>query len=172
MDPVYQVLGWLDPVLIAPYRWPSDPLVGWWLGTTILALWCILLGEATLALVHRINRRYLEKALGEMGRLQEQSIKALEAGDKTAYQGINKLANDAHGKAFFLQIAMGSSSLWPIFFAAAWLDWRFAQLTVTPPVWGWAAGPLPAYLVLYIFLRILLWRIQRRRSIRKPFPDS
>jgi hypothetical protein len=161
MDPLYQILAVVDPVLIAPYRWPGDPTAGWWLGTVLLCLWCTLLGEATMALVFRINHRFVRRAADDVSRLQDQSFKALEAGDKEAYQGINKLANDAHGKAFFLQIAMGASSLWPAFFGAAWLVHRFSGLEVGVPFTPWAVAPLPAYVGLYVLERVAFSRLKR-----------
>lgn len=33
---------------------------------------------------------------------------------------MNKLANEAFGRGFFLKAAMGMASLWPAFLAAAW----------------------------------------------------
>ncbi len=35
---------WLDALLIAPFRWPASPYLGMWLGSTLLALWCLILG--------------------------------------------------------------------------------------------------------------------------------
>lgn len=168
MDPLYQILAVVDPVLIAPYRWPADPMTGWWLGTALLCLWCTLVGEATMALVFRVNRRFVQRAAQDVSRLQEQSFKALEAGDKASYKGINKLANDAHGKAFFLQIAMGASSLWPAFFGAAWLMHRFSDLGVLIPLTPWAVGPLPAYVALYLLVRVAFSRFKRYLRRQSP----
>ena len=125
MDPVYWLLEKTDPFLIAPYRWLSDPIIGWWLGSAVLCLWCTILGEATLAVVKRVNRVHLERQLEQMSEGQTKSWEALQAGDRLAYKGFNTQANESFGKSFFMQVAMGSSSLWPAFLAMAWLQWRF-----------------------------------------------
>ena len=120
MDPITPFLKTIDPLLIAPYRLFEDPMLGWWLGTLTLAFWSVLVGELTLAVVYRINRTPVTDYANQTLYYHEQSLKAKQAGDEKAYKGINKLANEAYGKSFFLFIAMGMASLWPAFFAAAW----------------------------------------------------
>ena len=45
MDAITWFLNTIDPVLISPYRWFENPLLGWWVGTFVLAVWASLLGE-------------------------------------------------------------------------------------------------------------------------------
>jgi len=40
-------------------------------------------------------------------------------------KAINRLANESFGRSFFLSAAMGMGALWPLFFAAGWLDLRY-----------------------------------------------
>ena len=91
-----------------------------------------------------------------------QSIKAKQAGDEKAYKGINTLANEAFGKSFFLFMAMGMASLWPAFFAAAWLSERFNDIVFKLP--GWAGGLelnfIAPFIILYIAARIIFTKLR------------
>lgn len=162
MDPVTWLWLNLDPILIAPYRLISDPVWGWWLGSLVLAGWAVFWGELTLALVFRLNRRYVEDLTRETQKRNQQAINALKAGDKAAYRGINKLANEAHGKAFFLQIAMGASSLWPAFLAAGWLELRFGDVPIVLPGLEGRITYLAGFVPLYLAVR-LAWGLAKKR---------
>lgn len=171
MDPVYWLLAQADPFLIAPYRWLSDPVIGWWLGSAVLCLWCTILGEATLALVKRINRAHLERQLEQMSEGQTKSWEALKAGDRLAYKGFNNQANESFGKSFFMQVAMGSSSLWPAFVAMAWLQWRFGQVSVPFPGTNLGMSYATAFIPMYIIMRVL-WSLTHKRLRRPTVPEG
>lgn len=158
----------VDGVLIGPYRWPADPLLGWWLGTAILAGWATLLGELTMLLVRRVNRRHVREVNDEVKRMQEASINALRGADKEAWRGINRLGNEAVGRAFFLQIAMGAGSLWPAFLAAGWLQMRFEGVPIYVPLFNdsYIAGFLLCYLPLRTSLALLKKGLSRKRFER------
>jgi len=162
MDPILKLLIKVDPVLIAPYRWFDDPMIGWWVGTSILTLWATFLGELTLAVAYRVNRAYMAKKSREALYYQEQSLRARQAGDEKAYKGINKLANEAFGQSFFSSIAMGMGSLWPAFLAAAWLNERFREVRFVLPSW---AGDLELsflgpFILLYIAARVTFVKLR------------
>lgn len=146
--------------MIAPYRWPDNPIIGLWLGTAVLALWAVLAGELTTRLVYKINNKYVLKTGDEVAKMHEASMNALRSGDKEAWRGINKLGNEAFGKAFFLNIAMGASSLWTAFFAAAWMRLRFEDVPFFTPFGeiNYAAG----FIVLYILSRVLLSLVSKK----------
>ena len=95
MDIYTWILNAIDSFLIAPYRLPGNPLVGWWVGTSILALWATLMGELTLAIAFKANRFRVEELDQEISKRHNQSISALKSGDKSSYKAINRLANDA-----------------------------------------------------------------------------
>ncbi len=162
MEQIAWFLAKIDPVLIAPYRWFENPLLGWWVGTFILALWASLFGELTLAVAYRINRRHIAGHYDRTLYYHQQSLKAKQAGDEKAYRGINRLANDAFGKSFFLFMAMGMASLWPAFFAAAWLSKRFNDIVFKLP--GWAGGLelnfIAPFIILYIAARVIFNRLR------------
>ncbi|MGD8990208.1 MAG: hypothetical protein PVI00_02010 [Desulfobacterales bacterium] len=162
MDVITWLLNTIDPVLIAPYRWFANPMLGWWIGTFILALWATLIGELTLAVAYRINRNHIAKNLEQTQYYHQRSLNAKAAGDESAYKGINRLANEAFGKSFFLFMAMGMASLWPAFFAAAWLNRRFADIVFTLPKWagGLDLNFIAPFVILYIFARVLFGKLK------------
>ena len=166
MDSIQGILTFIDPVLIYPYRLFDNPMAGWWVGTFCLAAWAVLIGEITMAVVGRINRSAVSTNLDETMYYHEQSMKAKQAGDEKAYKGINKLANEAYGKSFFLLMAMGMAALWPAFFAVAWLDQRFGSIGFTLPAWA-GGGELSftaPFILMYIFLRVAWSRIKKKRK--------
>jgi hypothetical protein len=162
MDPIIWLLKAVDPVLIAPFRFFANPLAGWWAGVAALSVWSIFLGELTMAAVFRINRFALAKNMEETVYYHEQSLKAKQAGDEKAYKGINRLANEAYGKSFFLMIAMGMAALWPVFFAAAWLDMRFDNLVFSLPKWAgsFELNYFAPFILCYITTRLVYSRIK------------
>ncbi len=171
MDPVYWLLAQADPYLIAPYRWLNGPVGGWWLGTAVLCLWCTLLGEATLALVKRLNRVHLQRQLSQMSEGQSKSWEALQAGDKLAYKGFNNQANESFGKSFFMQVAMGSASLWPAFLALAWLQWRFGMVSVPFPGVSQGINYAAGFIPMYVIMRVL-WSLAHRWGRPRPLPQG
>ena len=162
MEQITWFLTKIDPVLIYPYRLFENPMLGWWVGTFILALWASLFGELTLAVAYRINRRHIAKKLDQTTYYHLQSLKAKQAGDEEAYKGINKLANEEFGKSFFLFMAMGMASLWPAFFAAAWLNKRFGDIVFAMPKWagGVELNFIAPFIILYIVARIIFSKLK------------
>jgi len=162
VDIITRVLQKIDPVLIAPYRLFDDPMIGWWVGTFVLALWAALLGELTLAVAYRVNRGPIAKTSESTLYYHEQSLKAKQAKDEGAYKKINRMANEEFGKSFFLLMAMGMGSLWPAFFAAAWLNERFADIVFKLPQWagGVELGFLAPFVLLYIAARVLFSKLR------------
>ncbi len=162
MELYYQILAWVDAVLIAPYRWFSDPVAGWWVGTFILGLLCVWVGELTSWVLHKVNREYLEEIKSEMRHHHRGSIGALTKGDKAAWKGINRLANESFGRAFFMYAAMGIASLWPAFLGAGWLQMRFLHVQIPVPGLGVGVTYLAGFIICYIGSWIL-WSIAKRR---------
>ncbi len=163
MDSIEIILKTIDPVLIGPYRVFENPMVGWWVGTGVVAFWSALIGELTLATAYFVNRAAVSKNLDDTLYYHEQSFKAKQAGDEKAYKGINKLANESYGKSFFLLMAMGMASLWPAFFAAAWLDKRFGDLEFTLPTWigGFQLSFIAPFIIYYVLMRVAFGRVKK-----------
>jgi hypothetical protein len=129
-----------------------------------------VIGELTMAIVFRINRKPVAEYSEQTLYYHEQSLKAKQAGDEKAYKGINKLANEAYGKSFFLFIAMGMASLWPAFFAAAWLNLRFGDIEFALPDWagGFELNFIAPFVIVYILVRLVFSRIKRHIPFLKP----
>jgi hypothetical protein len=150
-----------DAVCIAPYRLVANPVVGFYLGTLVLALACLLLGRASQDLVWLWNRRHYEKEEAEMAHMHNLSVAAIEAGDKAAYKAANRVANEAFGKSFFAGAALFSVSIWPLPFVLAWLSGRFDGVDV-PVLPGHTVRYNAVFLGLYILVRLALWGLWGR----------
>lgn len=162
MEAINWLLYQIDPVLIAPYRFLDNPLMGWWAGTFVLALEAAFLGELTQAVAFRVNRTHIAQTTERTLYYYEQSIKANQAKDEEAYKKINWMANEEYGKSFFLFMAMGMASLWPAFLAAAWLNERFGEITLMLPKWagGFELSFLAPFILLYIAARVIFTKLR------------
>ncbi len=155
------MLHHIDAFLISFYRVSPVPIVGYLFGTFCLAVFCLVLGQTTQAVIWRWNRSWLNTDNQEMVRMHNLSLKALSAKDKGAYKASNKVANDAFGKFFFSRMAMGMASLWPVPFALAWMDTRFKDVDFHMTGIG-AVGYLATFIPLFILAAILFSKIKTR----------
>lgn len=151
----------LDPYLIWLYRLPDNAYVGFFVGTLILALTCIILGEVTVSLAYRLVGKRLEDLTTESLKYQDLSIEAAKAGDKTSYKAANKMANEAFGKSFFSQMAVSMARLWPLPFALAWMQTRFLEVEFPVPFIGFSLGYIGVFILLYIAVYFLFKRAKR-----------
>jgi hypothetical protein len=161
MDPATWLATKIDPVLIAPYRLFDEPMVGFWVGTTVLAAWCLLLGELTLLVAYALNYRHVREANEEMVHKHNLSMDALKAGDQEAYRATNQLANEAFGHAFFRSLALGIASLWPLFLGAHWLSLRFPDFRFKV-VGALEVNYLGPFILCYLVVRIVYGRFRHR----------
>ncbi len=156
----------IDRFLIGFYRISEVPIFGYLFGSAILGLLCVVLGQFTLSLAYRANRKNLNSNNKEMVRMHNLSIYALLAKNKKAYKSCNKEANDAFGKYFFAQIALGISSLWPIPFAMAWMQTRFQGveflLPFNIPGIGQTVGYTFTFIPIYVLVYILFGKVKHR----------
>ena len=151
----------LDTILIILYRLTGHPLVDYYLGTFLLALLTVLVGELTISIVFRINRAHLEKLNARVEKMNRLSEEALKLGDEQAYRAINKEGNDAFGHLFFNKFGLSAASLWPIFFALAWMQERFSEIGLPLPWSGWEINYVFFFLLCYILARIFFGRVKR-----------
>ncbi|MDD2902420.1 MAG: hypothetical protein PHU44_08280 [Syntrophales bacterium] len=158
MHPFYQVL---DPYLIWFYRLTGHAGTNFVIGTLVLAVLCLIIGEATISLTSRFLSKRLGEKTAEAHKYQNLSIDALKAGNKEAYRAANKLANEAFGHTFFQQAALSAAFLWPVFFALAWMQYRFLDLEFPLPVIGWSLGYIGIFVLLYVPALILFKRVKR-----------
>ena len=116
----------VDSFLIAFYRITGDSLVDYFIGTMILGFICVVAGELSVSLAIRFNKRYLDSISREMKQKERLAFEAYAAGDKDGYKALNKEATDVWGKHFFTMAAYSAGIFWPIPFALAWMQTRFA----------------------------------------------
>jgi hypothetical protein len=150
----------VDRILIFPYRLPENPMIGFLMGTFVLALWCALIGEFTLAALWVMNRSHLGSLRRETVTMHNLSLRAILSKDKESYTACNTQANEAFGRYFFAQIGLGAAALWPLFFALAWMQTRFAEVAFPLPyplnVLTPAVGYVFILFLCYVLARILL----------------
>jgi hypothetical protein len=144
------LLLFVDPYLIWYYRLTGYPGLNFILGTAALALQAMLLGKLTICLASWIASKYLEGLSEEARKYHDLSIKAMQIGDQKSYQATNKLANEAFGRVFFMQMAHSAAFFWPIFFALAWMETRFADLAFPLPVGHISLNYILVFFLLYI----------------------
>lgn len=154
----------IDAFLIYFYRIVNQPLLGYFIGTGILSLLCVIIGEFTLSVAFRFNKTYIDQDSREMVMMQNLSIRALLAKDKKSYKAFNREANEAFGKVFFKQIALAAATLWPIPFALGWMQTRFLDieflLPCRLPVLGESVGYSFTFIPIYILARILFGKVK------------
>jgi hypothetical protein len=164
MELLLSFYAWIDPILIFFYRIPENSMAGFFLGTFVLSLLCVPLGEVALVLVARANRSHYLKLKGETVRMHNLSVKAILSKEKEAYTSCNKIANEAFGRYFFAQLGLGASALWPLPFALGWMSTRFSEVTFPLPFAIPGIGDSVAYpavfIPLYIFSRIIFGKMR------------
>ena len=161
MDPT-AFLQLLDTLCIAPFRLFPNSTAGFYAGTTLLCLLCVMVGEYTMALAYLGNRKHFDGQSADMVRMHNLSIRAIRAKDKASYTASNKLANDFFGKAFFAQAALFATSLWPVPFALGWMSTRFSGVDIPLPLTPWGVGFTAVFIPVYILLRLGFSRVKPR----------
>jgi hypothetical protein len=151
----------LDPVLIILYRLTGNPMADYFLGTFLLALLAVVVGEFTISIVFKVNKAHLDKLNARFEKMKHLSSEALALGDQEDYKACNKEGNDAFGQLFFNKFGLSAASLWPIFFALAWMQERFAEIGLPLPWIGWEINYFFFFLLCYILARIFFSRIKR-----------
>lgn len=153
-----------DQFLIQLYRITGMTILDYFLGTFLLALSAVVLGEWTLSLVLRFNRHYVDKIEDEMLRQHRLSLRALRQNDEKAYKACNHEANDAFGRYFFTMVAYSAAILWPVPFVLAWMQTRFSEVEfqlVYPVSLIWSStGYFTVFILLYILARIVFKNIR------------
>ncbi|HMK64352.1 MAG TPA: hypothetical protein VK564_01075 [Thermodesulfobacteriota bacterium] len=150
----------LDPVLIYLYQITGYPLADYFMGTLLLAFLSVLIGELTISLVFRVNRKHIETLNDKVDRMNSLSQEALRLGDEKSYRAVNKVGNETFGHLFFNKFGLSAAALWPIFIALGWMQGRFADIYLPLPFLGWGLNYLALFLLYYIIARILFSRVK------------
>jgi hypothetical protein len=159
----------MDSILMPFFRFPDSPLFGYFLGTLMLSFACIAIGKYSISCAFRFNREKIDHENHEIEHYQNLSVEALKTGDKAAYKACNSIANDAYGKNFFSQIALSAASLWPVFFALGWMQYRFSliEFRLPFPASGFSFGYGTAFIVCYIAARLIIAKIRNTYCLFK-----
>ena len=149
-----------DQFLIAFFRLTDTPILNFMIGTFNLGFLCVIVGELSVSLALKFNRRYVDGMTAEMVEKERLSMVAYQAGDKESYKALNKEATDAWGKHFFTMMAYSAGILWPLPLAMGWLGSRFADVdfAVAPPLsllFEKGVGYMFTFIPMYILCRIL-----------------
>jgi hypothetical protein len=155
----------LDPYLIWLFRISGHAIADFIIGTLTLACLSLIIGEFSSFLASLAIKKPVAEATATADNYQRLSMEALAAGDRPAYKAANRLANEAFGKAFFMQVALSAAYLWPIFFVLAWMNYRFAGVEFIPlPLTNRSLGYIGVFLLLYIPAYISFRRFRRLRQ--------
>ncbi len=160
---------YIDTFFISFYRISPIPIVGYLIGTFFLAFCCVVVGEFTYSISWWLNRGLLNKDGREMIRMHNLSFTALSVKDKPSYKACNHEANEAFGKYFFLQIAIGLASLWPAPFALAWMGTRFSAVDFRLPFELPGIGHSVGYAASFIPIYILTYMLFSRLKVHLPY---
>jgi hypothetical protein len=168
---MHPVFLFLDPYLIWLYRITGHGLADFLMGTFVLAFIAMLIGEICISLAFLAVRRRLDQTAAAASRYQNLALEALAEGDKLAYKAANRLANDAFGKSFFMQIALSTAFLWPAFLALAWMSYRFSGLEFPLPRSHHSLGFIGVFILLfaaaYLLFRLVKYKLPYFRRIKQ-----
>ncbi|MCX7823821.1 MAG: hypothetical protein N2260_10335 [Syntrophobacterales bacterium] len=156
----------LDPICMALFRILPDPIASFFLGTFLLALTSVLIGQTTLSIAFLINRKYVERLNDDLVKWNNLSIDAIKAGDKEAYESFNEQANEAFGRLFFLSVAYSAASLWPAPFALGWMQRWYSDIAIPIPFPIPFLGSSARYTLIFILSYLLAALIF---SLSKPY---
>jgi hypothetical protein len=150
----------VDSFLITFYRITGYSLIDYFIGTAILSFLCIIIGELSVSLAIRFNKRYLDAMSRKMSEKETLALEAYRSGNQAGYKALNKEATDAWGKHFFTMVAYSAGILWPIPFALGWMQTRFSevQFDLAFPlslIFGKSTGYIFTFIPIYILCRIL-----------------
>jgi hypothetical protein len=149
----------IDGFLIFFYRLTGYSFADYIIGTMTLAFICVIIGELSVSLALRFNKRYLDAMTREMNEKERLSMTAYRDGDKESYKALNKEATDVWGKQFFTMVAYSAGILWPLPFALGWMQTRFAgvEFDLAFPLsllFGKSVGYIFTFIPIYILCRI------------------
>ena len=154
----------LDPLCMFLYCWTGvwtevPPLLDSFLGTLLLSLLCVIIGEFTSSVAFMVNRKYLKGLQGEVVQIH---LETLQAKDEVSYKFLNRKANDAYGKLFCSTTIFSAASLLPAFFALGWIQYRFSGVELPLPIFGKSVGYTFVFILCYILNRIFFKNIKGR----------
>lgn len=151
----------LDGTIIGLYRLTGWAVPDYFIGTFLLAMIAVIIGDVTTALVFRANRSYYTRLNSRLGELHQLSMEALRLKQKSDYRAVNREANDTFGLLFFSMFGLSAAYLWPAFFALAWMQTRFGGIRFSLFIKDWTVGCFFTFLVSYILARLLFAQLKQ-----------
>jgi hypothetical protein len=159
------IIVFLDGLFIPLYRITGNALTDFFAGTFLLALMSVAVGEVSVLILRRVNRKHMERLDREMSEKHSLSLLAKQKGDDDAYRHMNREANDAFGRVFFNMFTFSAASLWFVFFVLAWMQFRFIgiefPIPVQLPLFGSSVGYVFVFFLLYVLSRMLFKVLKR-----------
>jgi hypothetical protein len=149
-------MDWLDSLLLPLYEITGDPASAFYVGTFLLALIAAVIGESTIVGLYLGNSSLFQRLHAELSETHILSIDAIERDDKIAYDTHHRRANTAFTKTGALQMALMIGSLWPVFFAAAFLNAQFGDVQYPLPLFGWQIHYIFIFFTFYGLARLVL----------------
>ncbi len=153
--------GLLDPYLLSLYRITGADSFDGLIGTFGIALLACVIGEFTISIVFRANRKHLDKLNSDLEKYSDLSQTALQQGDEPSYKALNKQANDAYGQVFFNRFGLSAASLWPAFFALDWIQRHFGESGIPIPFIRSGTNYVVVFLLCYVLARVVFGRIKK-----------
>lgn len=145
----------LDGLLVKLYTLTGWPVPDYFIGTFLLAMITVIIGDFTTSLVYRVNKDYFVNLNSRLSELHENSMVALRLKDKSSYKAVNREANDTFGLLFFGMFGLSASYLWPAFFALAWMQSRFGGISFPIFIKDWTTNYFFTFFVIYLLTRLL-----------------
>jgi len=164
MNLIFYLHNVIDTFLMSFFRFPDNPVMGYFLGSAILSIICVAVGEVSIYLAFRFNKNKIDHTNKNMEHFQDLSINALKAGNKNAFKACNSIANESFGKSFFMQITLAAASLWPLLIALGWMQYRFASVDFARqfsfPGSEYVFGYFTTVVFCYFMVRIIISKMK------------
>jgi hypothetical protein len=119
------VYSLMDSLVLPFFGLLGDPSKSYLIGLVFLAIVARVMGEVSVDFLFRTNLKRMARFRAEADRMGELSLLALSVDDMASYEACNRRANENFSRLFYLSITMSAAALWPVFFALAWLQYRF-----------------------------------------------
>jgi len=87
MEKFYEVI---DPILMGLFRLVPDPIIGFFVGTFLLALTSVVIGQTTLSIAFLFNRKYVENLNNDLIKWNNLSITLLKLAIKKLTKPLTK----------------------------------------------------------------------------------
>ena len=158
---IYSMWKTFDPYLLSLYGLTGVKGLDGLIGTFLISMLASVIGEFTISIVFRINRKHLDSLNTRLKKYGDLSQQAATCGDEISYRALNKEANEAYGQVFFNRFGLSAASLWPAFFALDWIQLHFRQTGINVPFYDSGVNYFLVFLFCYMAARILFGRIKR-----------